>query len=523
MNNGIFLTGGTGFLGTALSAALLNSCDSRLYVLVRAASREEALHRLKEAWAHDPTLSDAIGTRAFALPGDFTLSGLGVSEEAAEAMREGVTRVFHVGGEVGFQSSGAHLESINRDGTANMLAFASALPGLRRFVYVSTAYVAGRRQGRIREDDPVGTAFSSLYEQSKARAEVLVRGVDVGGTTTLATGNAVACDGALKALGIDLEPQFEALKRQLPITQAHRGLWNDCTRAMFDVFADMGLDPVPTPKFIDPARCARCGHCAISCPTGAKWDTRSLVNEAVREGAQLITGCRVTKLDIGGGRVNSVHARHRGINARYSADLVVLAAGGLGTPVILERSGIPCEKTLFVDPVLCVAGPLPGADQGRQLLMPFISQQDGYILSPYMDWLSFFFNRNWRLPMGDIVSVMVKLADEETGSVEGRRVHKHMTGRDNARMETAVEQCREILKRMGVPAQRQFLGTLNAGHPGGMLPLTGEERESLHSPRLPGNLYVADATVLPGSLGNPPILTIMALAKKMAQVITANC
>lgn len=32
-------------------------------------------------------------------------------------------------------------------------------------------------------------------------------------------------------------------------------------------------------------------------------------------------------------------------------------------------------------------------------------------------------------------------------------------------------------------------------------------------------LYVADATILPEAMGNPPILTIMALAKKIAAVI----
>ena len=66
---------------------------------------------------------------------------------------------------------------------------------------------------------------------------------------------------------------------------------------------------------------------------------------------------------------------------------------------------------------------------------------------------------------------------------------------------------------------RQFLGTLNAGHPGGMLPLDLSQRDTLHSDRLPGNLYVADATILPESMGNPPILTIMALAKKMASLV----
>ena len=33
---------------------------------------------------------------------------------------------------------------------------------------------------------------------------------------------------------------------------------------------------------------------------------------------------------------------------------IQVTVNGLGTPVILEKSGIPCEKKLFVDPVLCV-------------------------------------------------------------------------------------------------------------------------------------------------------------------------
>ena len=205
----------------------------------------------------------------------------------------------------------------------------------------------------------------------------------------------------------------------------------------------------------------------------------------------------------------------------YHADLVILAAGGLGTPVILEHSGIPCEKRLFVDPVLCVAGPLPGIHQEQQLLMPFISQQDGYILSPYMDYLSFFFDKRWRYPMRDLVSIMIKLADDEKGSVTGRTVHKTMTENDQARMQRAVAQSREILVRLGVAEDQQFLGILNAGHPGGMLPLTAAEKETLHHAFLPENLYVADATLLPKAMGNPPILTIMALAKRIAHLISA--
>ena len=291
------------------------------------------------------------------------------------------------------------------------------------------------------------------------------------------------------------------------------------TLAQFSVFEKMDLSPVVTPKFLDPSRCIQCGHCAIGCPTDAKWDTRALIAQALSKGAELITGCRVTSLEIQEKAVTRVVARRRGIRTSYQADLVVLAAGGLGTPVILEKSGIPCQETLFVDPVICVAGPLPGIRQDRQLLMPFISQQEGYILSPYMDYLSFFFNKDWRLPMRDLASVMIKFADEEKGSTDGRRIKKSLTDADRDRMEKAIAQSREILSRIGVPEKDQFLGTLNAGHPGGMLPLTAADKDSLHPSVLPSNLYVADASLLPRALGNPPILTIMALAEKIASLL----
>lgn len=376
-----------------------------------------------------------------------------------------------------------------------------------------------RKTGLFLDERMIQLLFPAMRIR-KTPDMVLVTGRGLGGTTTLATGNAVRYDGPLRALGIDLDEQFDELYLELPITTDHRSGWNEATKKLYHLFEHMALDPVVTPKFMHAGRCVSCGQCVFGCRHGAKWDSRALVDEAVAKGATLVTGCRVTHVDTAANAVTKVHASTSYGAKTYEADVVVLAAGGMGTPAILQQSGIACQQRLFVDPVLCVAARMPGAGLDRQLPMPFISQQEKYILSPYMDWLSFFFNRQWKHPAGDIMSLMIKMADNEQGGVSARKADKTLSTQDQAVLKIAVEQCTELLLRMGIRREDVFLGTVNAGHPGGMLPLTAADRDTLHPAVLPGNLYVADASLFPASMGNPPMLTIMALSKAIAQKIS---
>ena len=351
----------------------------------------------------------------------------------------------------------------------------------------------------------------------KAKEMIMVYGRGVGGTTTLATGNAVRADEGLKHIGIDLDEEFDELYRELPISTDHQHRWSDITRSIFNVMEQMDLNPQPMPKFLHAKGCCMCGHCSIGCPTRAKWDARELL-----QGLTVVKGCRVTHIDIERGEARRVHAVQGLTRRTFEADVIVVAAGGYGTPDILRASGIECQPTLFVDPVLCVAAPKVGVQQDRQLLMPFVSRRERYIISPYMDWLSFFFNRTWRHPMHDIISLMIKLADTEQGDVHRGHMQKTLTPSDRKQLQQGVDECREVLLRLGVKPQDIVLGTLNAGHPGGMLPLTAAEANTLHSPLLPANLYVADATILPKALGLPPMLTIMALAKRISKRIISE-
>ena len=389
----------------------------------------------------------------------------------------------------------------------------------RPFSFSFSALEKLRKTGMFFDEREIQLLFPSMKIQKTEDKMVMVKGIGLGGTTTLSAGNALRVDGQLKEIGIDLDDEFEELYREIPITYEHKHKWQDTSMRLFEICSEMDLNPQQLPKLGDYSRCTGCGSCVMGCRYGIKWDSRHFLNDAERQGAKLVTGCKVIKVVAPNGVVTGVQAQ-QGLKSVYiPADIVILAAGGFSTPVILQNSGIECESRLFVDPVLCVAAENRGSLQNKELSMPFAVQREHYILSPYFDYLSFFFNKSWRYPAADILTLMIKLSDTCSGSAEDRKINKTLTEIDKERLRDGVELSREIFCRYGIKNDQIFLGTINAGHPGGMLPLTEREAESFHDPRLPENLYVADATLFPESLGNPPILTIMAMAKRVGNII----
>ena len=163
----VFVTGATGLVGTEVVAQLLSTTNSKIYVLVRAASEEEAEGRLRALWWDDATLVNAIGKRVHAITGDIT--------KPLEIQHMDITHVIHCAAETGVQKSRRELRNINIDGTRHVVRMAELLPQLQCFIHVSTAYVAGTQSGIIFEEAPLSTQFYSQYEQSKAEAEKIVR------------------------------------------------------------------------------------------------------------------------------------------------------------------------------------------------------------------------------------------------------------------------------------------------------------------------------------------------------------
>ena len=374
-----------------------------------------------------------------------------------------------------------------------------------------------KKTGLLFDEREIQLFFPAMRIRRTAGRMVLVNGRGIGGTTPLSTGSALRLDKGLKKVGVDLEAEFRELSNEIPRSTAHEKRWRPATRQLFGVCSEMRLSPSPTPKMGNYELCRNCGRCVLGCPQGVKWDSRRFLEIALGRGAKLVAGAKVMKVEVEKGRASGIWARKRGRKVFHPADLVVLAAGGFGTPAILERSGLRTEPNLFVDPLICVAAEWKEALQNKEVSMPFVVEQEHFLFSPYFDHLSFFFNRKWKFPAKNILSLMIKLADNSSGTVSGRKVRKALTDEDRRRLQEGVALCMEIFRRLGVPRERLFHGTINAGHPGGMLPLSEREAEALHHSHLPENLYLADSTLFPNSLGGPPILTITALAKRISR------
>jgi thioester reductase-like protein len=162
----------------AVLARILERTGRRVVVLVRAASQSEADGRLDALMSSVVDSPHRYSGRVTAVCGDLTVPGLGLGEER-RWIAEQVGEIIHGAASVSFNLSLSKSRSINVEGTRRVLELArkcaASGSGLRRMTYVSTAYVAGDRNGYAQESDlDVGQSFRNAYEQSKQEAERMV-------------------------------------------------------------------------------------------------------------------------------------------------------------------------------------------------------------------------------------------------------------------------------------------------------------------------------------------------------------
>lgn len=178
--NKILVTGVTGLVGSAFVVALLRERDDyEVVCLVRsgggktAAERAESIIRDECAFDNCAQDADRILSRVSVVEGDVT--SIVPEELAKDPAMQGVNIVFHCAADVNLgKDPTGKVFRINYHGTENMVALAKLL-NVKEFHYVGTAYIAGKLQGTAIEDNPIDSGFNNPYEESKYKAEFLVR------------------------------------------------------------------------------------------------------------------------------------------------------------------------------------------------------------------------------------------------------------------------------------------------------------------------------------------------------------
>jgi len=322
----------------------------------------------------------------------------------------------------------------------------------------------------------------------------------LGGTTVATMGNAVR--SGLRGL----DQYFSEAESEMGVREVPPECMGAGTKALLDASGDWNV----MPKAIDFSRCTSCGRCPYGCAAGAKWDATAYIREAASHGCTVAVGSGVSRVIFDGGRASGVET----MDGRFfrASSGVVLAAGALETPRILSRSGVEgAGRALFADTYITVGGVRRGIGLNRELGMALYIRREGYLLSPHYSVLlpACLSGTVPAVKPSDILGIMVKIADDPVGEVTPDGLAKGITERDAALLERGRDEASCLLVEAGADPATIVSTYPRGAHPGGTC--VGLD--------LPESLHVSDAGAIPGPFGIPPILSIVALSKRLSAIL----
>lgn len=341
----------------------------------------------------------------------------------------------------------------------------------------------------------------------------------IGGSTIVSMSNMVkALDEELYEYSIDLKEEYEYVEKLVkvhPLNDSHIGKG---TQLFLDASKELNLNTQKMPKAINEEKCIQCGKCAFGCPTDAKWSGKDFIDEAVEEGATLITEAEITEIIVNNSEVKGVKYKKNNVEEELYSDNVILSAGAIGTALLLRQVGIDAGNEIFFDPFVSVGGYIKDINFNSEVQMAGLVTGKNFVLSPHFS--SFIKENidNEKVEDKDILSIMVKTKDESKGYIdENGEVIKINTIQDIRYLAEGVATAGFILEKAGVDPNTIGSTLYRGAHPGGTAPI-GKVVDSNQETKIKG-LFVSDASVLPVSPGKPPILTILALSKRLADYL----
>jgi choline dehydrogenase-like flavoprotein len=335
----------------------------------------------------------------------------------------------------------------------------------------------------------------------------------VGGTTMVTAGNAVrTCQEELKKYNIHLEAELSEVEEEVRVTTLPDSLFGEGTRKLTDSARELGFTMEKMPKFIDPRLCRPCGKCVLGCPRDAKWTSQEYLKSAINYGAVLVDNTPVLDIIIEDRNLKGVRTPGKD----YLAEVVVLSAGAISTPRLLQRAGLEAGKKLFVDTFVTIGGKMDGIGFNEEVQMNALLKRKNLILAPHFS--SILVDKIPNANPEDILGMMVKIRDNNQGMVTTDSVVKYNTDQDVELLCEGAAVAGSILTAAGVDPQSLVSTPARGAHPGGTAAI-GDVVDSNLETKIE-NLFVADASVLPHAPGAPPILTILALAKRLGKYLS---
>ena len=390
-----------------------------------------------------------------------------------------------------------------------------------------------------RNETSLGTFRDSLrfYDVNKItmmpakskEGTILWRTIMAGGSTVVSCGNGVRClEEELAELGINLEAEFAESEAEMKVSPYDERRLSTGSKKMLEVSKQLGYHMEPMPKFIDSTKCRRCGMCQFGCKYGAKWTALDYLDVAKKNGAEILYDSKVQKVLVENGKVKGIGLISSHSYSEVLADVVILAAGGIATPVILQQSGIKdAGQGLFMDLLVNTYGVSKDLTQINEPTMALVDhgfyKSKGFILSPFINQsrLVRFLEMGMKgvfLPTERLLGIMTKTRDDSTGRVyPDGKFSKPVTDADRARLDEGSSISRDILVKAGIDSKSIVVTKVQGAHPGGTAAIGRIVDKDLQT--MVSNLFVCDGSVLPRAPGMPPILTIVALAKRLAKTL----
>lgn len=178
-----------------------------------------------------------------------------------------------------------------------------------------------------------------------------------------------------------LRPYFEKVEQRLSVHINEPHEINECANKVVQGCDELGWSWKPLARTVK--QCALTGHCLAGCASDRKQSAMvTYLPWAIASGARLYSDCHVWEILTNNGRASGVladvvdpNSNEKVSEIRVDAQLVVVAAGAVQSPMLLQKSGLGRQsgwlgRNLYLNPFVSIIGKFPDPVYGWRGALP---------------------------------------------------------------------------------------------------------------------------------------------------------